>query len=117
MQSLYKYPDCQYGLLFEDDVIAAPSWYEKLATSLRELDDQRPGKWLCLKLFTAFRYYDWITHIPTLVRSVIFVLASIVIQTLLFHILQVKSLKYPSLIYIIKKFQFKRSALLRKNDK
>jgi len=102
MQSLYKYPDCQYGLVFEDDVIAAPSWYEKLATNLRELDDQRPGKWLCLKLFTAFRYYDWITHIPTLVRSVIFVLASLVIQTLLFRILQVSLINYPSLTYIIK---------------
>ena len=88
MQVLYNYEDCKYGLLFEDDVIAAYGWYEELKGAL-EQTEERGDKWFCLKLFTGFRYYDWAIHIPTLINSALFILFWSFLQIFIFHMLQV----------------------------
>ena len=59
---------CDHVLLIEDDVIASHEWYEKVNEALNLIEHNNNEKWLCLKLFTSFRYYDFFTHWPTLVK-------------------------------------------------
>ena len=60
---------CEHVLLIEDDAIASHEWYEKVNDALNEIEkEQNEKKWLCLKLFTSFRFYDFFTHGPTLVK-------------------------------------------------
>ena len=92
MQTLYKYKDCKYGLLIEDDSIAAPDWYNKLMNALKDIEikgQETTDQWLCLKLFTSYRYHDWLTHLPTVVSSVMLIVISSIFQLLLFHLLRV----------------------------
>ena len=60
---------CEHVLLIEDDAIASHEWYEKVNEALNEIEkEQNEKKWLCLKLFTSFRFYDFFTHGPTLMK-------------------------------------------------
>ena len=51
---------CKYVLLLEDDSLAAENWYETLIKSIDNLNEEEP--WYVLKLFTSYRWYDWLTH-------------------------------------------------------
>jgi hypothetical protein len=62
---------CDYALIIEDDAIAAYNWYEKLIDSLRLID--KNTNWFCLKLFTSYRYYDWLAHLNTVVNSILLI--------------------------------------------
>ena len=60
---------CSHVLLIEDDAIASHEWYEKVNEALHLIEHHKnETKWLCLKLFTSFRFYDFFTHWPTLVK-------------------------------------------------
>ena len=60
---------CAHVLLVEDDSVASPDWYAHIESALDQLNSkQRGAHWLCLKLFTAYRYFDFLTHGPTLAR-------------------------------------------------
>ncbi|CAF0776666.1 unnamed protein product [Brachionus calyciflorus] len=50
---------CDYVLLIEDDSIACHNWYDKIIDAVVELKNTN---WYCLKLFTSFREYDWLTY-------------------------------------------------------
>ncbi len=90
MKNLYSYKDCKYGLLVEDDSIAAPNWYESLTTALNEIEltsQQTKNNWICLKLFTGFRWFDWLIHIPTVLGSLLQVFLWTLFQILALQIL------------------------------
>jgi hypothetical protein len=53
--------------MIEDDAIAAHNWYEQLIDSLKLIDAN--SNWFCLKLFTSYRYYDWLSHLNTVIYS------------------------------------------------
>lgn len=74
MRIISKRHECKYGLLVEDDSIAAPNWYLKLIETIDLLEAQYSNKWMCLKLFTSFRYYDWLIHFETIFKSILFVI-------------------------------------------
>lgn len=76
MKIVHSYPDCKYGLLVEDDSIAAPDWYERLLAALDEIEltsQHSSQQWVCLKLFTSFRWHDWLIHGPTVLSSLLYI--------------------------------------------
>ena len=59
MKNLYSYKDCKYGLLVEDDSIAAPNWYESLTTALNEIEltsQQTKNKELFFHILQSIKY-------------------------------------------------------------
>jgi hypothetical protein len=83
MEYFYKNkPECKYTLLLEDDSIAAYDWYHKIDEALNSLDKQE--QWLCLKLFTSYRFFDFFTHIPTLILTFFVSFLASFIQVLVF---------------------------------
>ena len=71
--------ECKYTLLLEDDSIAASDWFDKIDEVLVLVGKE--AKWLCIKLFTSYRYFDFLTHIPTVIK--------IVLQTILLTLMQI----------------------------
>ena len=61
---------CKHVLLIEDDSVVCKDWYYKIQYAL-EYINKNGRKWYCLKLFTSFRYYDWVTHPFTLFMSIL----------------------------------------------
>lgn len=99
MKTVYSYPDCKYGLLVEDDSIAAPDWYERLLTVLDEIElasQHSSQQWVCLKLFTGFRWHDWVIHGPTVLNSLLFIALWGSLQTFVYQAIHSCS-SYPSL--------------------
>ena len=91
MKTLHSYPDCKYGLLVEDDSIAAPDWYERLLTALNEIElasHRSNQQWICLKLFTGFRWHDWIIHGPTVLSSLLYIALWGSLQTLVYLLIR-----------------------------
>jgi hypothetical protein len=60
--------ECEFVLLLEDDTIASLNWYELLANALGQIVSNHDRDWFCLKLFTSYRFYDWIVHPRTLFK-------------------------------------------------
>lgn len=57
--------ECKYVMLLEDDAIAAPNWYISLMNVFKDLDND----WFCLKLFTSYKWLDWLKHIQTVFNA------------------------------------------------
>lgn len=81
---------CKYVLLLEDDSIPCPEWFDRTMDAIKSLDSF--NNWFCLKLFTSFRTYDWLTHIPTVFTSIFMSLFISLIFFYVFHL--VLYLKY-----------------------
>jgi len=75
---------CDNILLIEDDAIASHDWYEKIVKALDEIQSKTNKRWLCLKLFTSFRFYDFFIHFQTLFQMIFYVLFLTLIQVILF---------------------------------
>ena len=95
---------CEYTLLLEDDSIAAYEWYEKIRSVLSVLDNSHdtskgPSKWLCVKLFTSFRYFDFLTHLPTLCHTLFQICTASCVQILVFT--KLKLIRVKSLFYLL----------------
>ena len=88
---------CKYALLVEDDSIAAFEWYEKIYEALRIVDDKEPkstSKWLCIKLFTSYRYFDFLTHMPTLIKTILVTFLASFIQMIVLISLRLIKFKF-----------------------
>ena len=75
--------ECDYVLLLEDDSIAAYDWYDKISAILSRLESERDlveAKWLCVKLFTSYRYFDFFTHAPTMAKTIFIIFISSLVQ-------------------------------------
>jgi hypothetical protein len=86
--------ECDNILLLEDDSIASHDWYEKISNALDEIQSQSSSssKWLCLKLFTSFRYYDFFIHLPTMLNIILYSFLSTLVQMfILFMIISRRS--------------------------
>lgn len=82
-------PNCKYVLLLEDDSLPSPYWYEKILQAIEALPPS--DNWFCLKLFTSFRSYDWLIHMPTVLISALIVLAiSFILIRIFYFILYLK---------------------------
>ena len=92
MKSLYNHKDCQYGLLIEDDSIAAPDWYPKVKDAINQIEYNGRNNWLCLKLFISYRFTDWLVYIPTVFSSILFLIWLLFIECLIFQIVRVQLL-------------------------
>lgn len=80
---------CKYVLLLEDDSLPAPDWYDRIMEALDPLASS--DDWFCLKLFTSFRSFDWLIHIPTVLMSIaIALLISYVFTRLFYFVLYLK---------------------------
>ena len=78
--------ECDNVLLLEDDSIASHDWYEKISNALDEIQSQSSSsssKWLCLKLFTSFRYYDFFIHLPTMLNIILYSFLFTLVQMLI----------------------------------
>lgn len=71
--------ECAHVLLLEDDSLPCVDWYEKIVESLARIGTDQ--NLLCLKLFTAFRFYDWIMHPPTVLKIVCCMVGWFVVST------------------------------------
>lgn len=97
MSYFYKNkPECNLVLLIEDDSVASYDWYEKIIEAVKQiqhmelLNSYLYGKraienWMCLKLFTSFRYFDWFLHPFTVLYFIIFSIILSVINVFLFN--------------------------------
>jgi hypothetical protein len=77
--------ECDNVLLLEDDSIASHDWYEKICNALNKIQSQSfsSSKWLCLKLFTSFRYYDFFIHLPTVLNIIFYSFLFTLVQMLI----------------------------------
>jgi hypothetical protein len=103
MRALYKYKDCEYSLSVEDDSIAAPDWYERLVEALNEIK-LRNSNWICLKLFTGLRWFDWLLHVPTVLSSLLRVVFFTLLQTLVFLKMQSRVFRNSKKVLILISF-------------
>ena len=93
MKIIYDKKECKYGLLIEDDAIAAYNWYDTLIESINFIEKQNQKKWLSLKLFTSFRYYYLLRHLPTLIKAIIFSILITVFKVYFFKFIILKLFK------------------------
>jgi hypothetical protein len=77
--------ECDNVLLLEDDSIASHDWYENICNALNKIQSQSfsSSKWLCLKLFTSFRYYDFFIHLPTVLNIIFYSFLFTLVQMLI----------------------------------
>jgi hypothetical protein len=74
MRYVYNLNYCKYALLIEDDCITVSNWYEKLMSAIEEISKTYgDDKWMCLKLFISYRYFDWLVHLPTALSMILWV--------------------------------------------
>ena len=96
--------DCDYVALIEDDSIACLNWYEKLIEALENIDSSynlwrkyfnsnyytsnfkdASQYWMCLKLFTSFRSFDWLSYPLAVLNFVFFVAITSILKTAVFN--------------------------------
>jgi hypothetical protein len=84
--------ECDNVLLLEDDSIASHDWYEKICNALNKIQSQSfsSSKWLCLKLFTSFRYYDFFIHLPTVLNIIFYSFLFTLVQMFILFIIMSK---------------------------
>lgn len=83
-------PQCKYVLLLEDDSLPSPDWYNRIMEAI-DIIDTSSSNWFCLKLFTSFRSYDWLIHIPTIFISICMaIFISFVFVRLFYFVLYLK---------------------------
>jgi hypothetical protein len=99
MKLMYERKECKYALLLEDDSIAAFNWYDKLMKAIRYLEEKETNKeWMCLKLFTSFRYYDWLIHPETVLDMFVFIIIQFLVQ---FLIIKYFNYNYNTFMYAL----------------
>jgi hypothetical protein len=65
----YYNKTCKYVNLVEDDALASENWYLKINQALDYVErNSMSNTWICLKLFSAFRWYDWFIDRITLIK-------------------------------------------------
>jgi len=52
---------CKYQLILEDDIIAQFNWFNRIKSIIVsiETNNQNEDKWLAVKLFTGYFFFDW----------------------------------------------------------
>ena len=74
LHRLHSIPHCSHALLIEDDAVASFDWYESTIEAVHRLDEEYGERWMSLKLFTSFRWFDWLVHLWTVCKSLCIVL-------------------------------------------
>jgi hypothetical protein len=80
----YFYSDfndtCRNLLIIEDDSIASFDWYTKIIEGIESVPKSSSNKWLVLKLFTSYRFQDWLIHPYTVFTTLFTVFTLVSIQ-------------------------------------
>ena len=51
--------ECNYQLILEDDILAQFNWFTRIETIVANIPIKHKNKWLLVKLFTGYKFWDW----------------------------------------------------------